>query len=599
MCSMISELFQMEFPSLGEEDGAFSREKIIGVFLNAISDAIVVFDTRFRVLISNEMGRRTLALFPGSLLDSILPELSTGVSTVIQTMAPLVGVVVELEKRHFSVDLHPIVHRHGVLGALSIFHETTEMDLLKKKMKYFQHLSYELDTLIDSSNDGLWICDGHGVVLRLNAASERLNELKAEDMIGKPMTQIVEEGYVNKSVTLDVLKTGKRTSIFQKTRTGKKLFLTGNPVFDKETGKIFRVVVNERDITEITDLQAELKETEALNDRYKRDLLEMQIEETESREVIARSPNYVATIQKAIKLAHVDSTVVFLGESGTGKSVLANLIHKHSARVNEPLIKLNCGAIPESLVESELFGYEKGAFTGAHKSGKPGKFEMADRGTLFLDEIGELPLSSQVKLLGFLEDSTVCRVGGTVNRTIDVRIIAATNQDLKAMIAKNLFRRDLYYRLNVIPLAIPPLRERKECILPLLNHYIELFSKKYTKKRTVSLTPEVADALVLYDYPGNVRELINICERLVVMSSKGCMAYTDLPASVLSSVGSGTCEQELWDSALTLQEMIERLEKKVLEKTMKSQGTQKKTAELLGLNQSTVARKLKKYAQDT
>lgn len=596
---MISELFQMEASSLEEKDGALSRGKIIDVFLNAISDAIIVFDTRFRVLISNERCQQTLAIFPGTLLDSTLPELSAGVSTVIQTMAPLVDLVVERGKRHFSVDIHPIVHRHGVEGVFSILHETTEMDRLKKKVKYFQHLSYELDTLIDSSNDGLWICDGNGVVLRLNAASERLNELKAEDMIGKCMTQIVAEGYINKSVTLDVLKTGKRTSIFQKTRTGKKLFLTGTPVFDKETGKIFRVVVNERDITEITDLQAELKETEALNDRYKRDLLELQIEETESREVIARSANYVATIQKAVKLAHVDSTVVFLGESGTGKSILANLIHKHSARADEPLIKLNCGAIPESLVESELFGYEKGAFTGAHKSGKPGKFEMADKGTLFLDEIGELPLSSQVKLLGFLEDGTVCRVGGTVDRIIDVRIIAATNQDLKAMIEKNLFRRDLYYRLNVIPLAIPPLRERKECILPLLNHYVELFSKKYAMKRAVSLTSEVSDALVLYDYPGNVRELINICERLVVMSSKGCMAYTDLPASVLSSVGSGTCEQELWDSALTLQEMIERLEKKVLEKTMQTQGTQKKTAELLGLNQSTVARKLKKYALGT
>ena len=453
---MISELFQMDSPSLEQEDGTLAWEKIIGVFFNAISDAIVVFDTRSQVLLSNEMCQRTLAIFPGTRLDSTLPELSAGISTVIQTMDPLVGVVVEFGNRRFSVDLHPIVHHHGVAGVFSIFHDTTELDCLKKKVKHFQQLSYELDTLIDSSNDGLWICDGKGVVLRLNAASERLNELKAEDMIGKRMEQIVAEGYVNKSVTLDVLKTGKRTSIFQRTRSGKKLFLTGNPVFDKETGKIFRVVVNERDITEITNLQAELKETEALNDRYKRDLLEMQIEETESRQIIARSANYVATIQKAVKLAHVDSTVVFLGESGTGKSILANLIHKHSARVDEPLIKLNCGAIPESLVESELFGYEKGAFTGAHKSGKPGKFEMADKGTLFLDEIGELPLSSQVKLLGFLEDGMVCRVGGTVNRTIDVRIIAATNQDLKAMIEKNLFRRDLYYRLNVIPIAIPP-----------------------------------------------------------------------------------------------------------------------------------------------
>jgi PAS domain S-box-containing protein len=596
---MISEIFHKEPLFPGQEDGTFPWEKIIDVFFNAIPDAVGGADARSRVVISNAVCQRSLGVFPGTLVDAIFPQLSDRVSTVIQTMEPLVDVAVALEKRRFSVDIHPIVHDHGVAGVLWIFHDTTEMDRLKKSLKYFQHLSYELDTLIDSSNDGLWICDGSGVVLRLNAASERLNELKAGDMIGKRMEQIVAEGYVNKSVTLDVLRTGKRTSIFQRIRNGKKLFLTGSPVFDKETGKIFRVVVNERDITEITNLQAELRQTEALNNQYKRDLLAMQIEETESRQIIARSANYVATIQKAVKLAHVDSTVVFLGESGTGKSILANLIHKHSARSDEPLIKLNCGAIPEALVESELFGYEKGAFTGAHKSGKPGKFEMADKGTLFLDEIGELPLMSQVKLLGFLEDGTVCRVGGTVNRTIDVRIIAATNQDLKAMIEKNLFRRDLYYRLNVIPLAIPPLRERRDCILPLLNHYVDLFSKKYAKTRAVSLTPEVADALLLYAYPGNVRELINICERLVVMSSRGCMAYTDLPASVVSSLEPGTCDPELWDRTLTLQEMIERLEKKVLEKTMEAQGTQKKTAELLGLNQSTVARKLKKYAIGT
>jgi PAS domain S-box-containing protein len=581
-----------------DEKGFIDWENFGSAFLHATSDGIAVFDTTYQAVTSNDLCRKALGIFPGTPLLSILPELSEKARTVARTKRPIHEVVIKQEERRFSVGVHPVLRNQELLGILFIFREVTNLDAVTIKMEYYQQLSDELDSLIESSNDGLWICDGNGDVMRLNPASERLSGIKAEDVIGRNMKEIVAEGYINKSVTLEVLKTGKRISIFQKTRNGKSLFLTGTPIFDSETGQILRVVVNERDITEITTLQGELKKQEALNYQYKRDLLEMQIEKTDFKQIIAKSANYVTTLQKAIKLGSVDSTVLILGESGTGKSILANLIHKYSARADEALIKLNCGAIPESLVESELFGYEKGAFTGAQKSGKPGKFEMADKGTLFLDEIGELPLSSQVKLLGFLEDGRVCRVGGTVSKTLDVRIIAATNQDLKKMIRNNSFRRDLYYRLNVVPLVIPPLREREACILSLLNHYVEQFSLKYKKKRAVTLLPEVVDVLLLYAYPGNVRELINICERLVVLSSNGTMSYTDLPASVLSKVGESKSDTHLLGKGLTLQEMIEGLEKKVLEKTMKKYRTQDRTAKVLGLNQSTVARKLKKYAID-
>lgn len=593
---MVSELARpCRAPSRGEK-GFIDWENLGKAFFHVTPDAIAVFDTTCQAVTSNELCRKAFGILPGTILVSRLPELSDKARTVVRTKSPVHDVVIEYNGRHFSVGLHPVLRKHELLGILFIFREVTNIDRVTIQMKHYQQLSDELDSLIESSDDGLWICDGNGDVLRLNSASERLAGINAGDVIGKNMQEMVSEGYINKSVTLEVLRTGRKISIFQKTRTGKSLYLTGTPMFDSKTGQILRVVVNERDITEITKLQGELEKQEELNDQYKRDLLEMQIEKTELRQIIAKSANYVKTIQTAVKLGSVDSTVLILGESGTGKSMLANLIHKYSARANEPLIKLNCGAIPESLVESELFGYEKGAFTGAQKSGKPGKFEIADKGTLFLDEIGELPLSSQVKLLGFLEDGKVCRVGGTVSKKIDVRIIAATNQDLKTMIRNKIFRRDLYYRLNVVPLVIPPLRERRDCILSLLNHYLEKFSLKFKKKRAVTLIPEVVDVLLSYAYPGNVRELINICERLVVLSSNGKMAYTDLPASVLSTVGDVKSDTELWERGLTLQEMIEELEKTVLEKTMEKYRTQDRTAKVLGLNQSTVARKLKKYA---
>ena len=241
-----------------------------------------------------------------------------------------------------------------------------------------------------------------------------------------------------------------------------------------------------------------------------------------------------------------------------------------------------------------MFGYEKGAFTGANRAGKPGKFEMADKGIIFLDEIAELPLPSQVKILRFLEDSVVTRVGGTASKQLDVRIIAATNQDLKTMIKKNMFRSDLYYRLNVVPITIPPLRERKDCILPLLNDYLDKFSKKYNKEISVTLSSEVVDILTVYSYPGNVRELINICERLVVMSRKCTVVYEDLPGSVLATVGEDKSDMDMWDSELTLQQMVEGFEQRILKRAMKKYGTQAETAAKLGLNQSTIARKLKR-----
>ncbi|MCA1788138.1 MAG: sigma 54-interacting transcriptional regulator, partial [Desulfobacteraceae bacterium] len=346
----------------------------------------------------------------------------------------------------------------------------------------FQQLSIELDTIIDSSNDGLWICDGNGVVKRINPASEKMIGLSAAEVVGRHMSELVEKKMVDRSVTLEVLKTRKKVSLVQKTRLGRQLFLTGNPVFDKKRD-LFRVVVNERDITEITRLQEQLKENAALAEQYKQDILEKQIQETESRQIVAQSANFQKIIQKAIKLGEVDSSVLILGESGTGKGVIADLIHKYSSRADHPMIKINCGSIPETLVESELFGYEKGAFTGAGHKGKPGKFETGDKGIIFLDEIAELPLASQVKLLRFLEDGVITRVGSNRNRPVDVRIIAATNRDLKKMIETHQFRSDLYYRLNVIPVKIPPLRERKDCLVPLINHYMDFFSDKYEKPK--------------------------------------------------------------------------------------------------------------------
>jgi len=268
-------------------------------------------------------------------------------------------------------------------------------------------------------------------------------------------------------------------------------------------------------------------------------------------------------------------------------------VHKYSSRAEKPLVKINCGAIPESLVEAELFGYDKGAFTGAQAKGKPGYFELADGGTLLLDEIAELPLSSQVKLLRFLEDGRVMRVGGTHSRKLDVRMLAATHRDLHAMVDQGAFRLDLYYRLSVIPLHVPSLRERTECILPLLRHYLELLGERLGVRRRFSRA--ATEALLAYPWPGNVRELMNLCERLVVMSDAELIDLSDLPGDVVDRAGKAGTVPGSWQEEFTLPQAVESTERAMLLAARERHGNQTAMARALGVDQSTIARKMKKY----
>jgi PAS domain S-box-containing protein len=466
-----------------------------------------------------------------------------------------------------------------------------DREALMEILRAYEELTREQDAIINSTSDGLWICDSEANVLRINPASERLNSIKAEQVVGRNMKQLMDEGVFDKSATLEVIRTRAPVNMLQN-RQGRKLVLTGIPVFD-DGGKLIRVVVNERDTTEIDALHRELEEQEAIKDRFRDQMLEMQLEEVESRRVIAKSPCMRKALRQAIKVSAVDSTVLLHGESGVGKGLIADLIHKYSSRAEKPLVKINCGAIPESLIEAELFGYEKGAFTGAQVKGKPGYFELADGGILFLDEIAELPLSSQVKLLRFLEDGRVMRVGGTQSRKLDVRILAATHRDLQAMVDRGAFRLDLFYRLSVIPLHVPPLRERTECILPALRHYIDFFGERLGVHRRFSRV--ASEALLAYPWPGNVRELMNLCERLVVMSEAELIDLSDLPPDIVHRSGKGAVPPADRPKELTLAQAMESMERAMLLQARERHGNQSRMAKALGVNQSTIARKMKKY----
>jgi len=459
-----------------------------------------------------------------------------------------------------------------------------------------QALIRENDAIIDGSSDGLFVCDGAGTILRVNPASARINDAPLDRLIGRPYLEAAQEGMVIlPSAALEAIKTRARVSLLQTNRLGRKLISTGTPVFD-DTGQLIRVVVSERDITEIDRLQHELEEQQALGHQFRHQVVELQHKKLSNLKIIAESPVMLRTLKQAMKLSEVDSTVLLLGESGVGKGLIADLIHQNSNRSAAPVIKLNCGAIPETLIEAELFGYEKGAFTGA-VANKPGHLEMADGGTLFLDEIAELPPGSQVKLLRFMEDGMITRLGSTRSKKVNVRILAATNRDLAAMIRTGQFRNDLYYRLSVIPLHIPALRERQECLVPMINSFIKRFSEQTGSAKR--LTAAALDMLSGYSYPGNVRELMNICERLVVMADGDLIDVNDLPQNVITDNDTeiGIFHTD-WPMEMTLEQIIESIERQVILKTARRYHKQQDIARQLGMSQPTVARKLHKYGID-
>ncbi|GBC62901.1 Fis family transcriptional regulator [Desulfonema ishimotonii] len=579
-----------------EKRGMPDWRTLIRILLDATPSGILFIDEKSVVVFSNRAAQDSLKLGTGTQVKERFPDLWTEVRHTLKDRNCRFDLLIRKEGKVFPVKLSPVIWKNGVVGVLCMVEDRTEMKKITRKMLSYQELNRELDTIIDTSSDGLWICDANATVVHINPASERINGVRASDVVGRNMGDLVAEGLVDQSVTLEVIEKKSVVNLLQHLRNGQKLILTGNPVFD-ESGNLIRVVVNERDITEIDRLHRELEEQAAIKEQMHHHMLERQLEELESSRIIAKSPCFINVLKQALKVSAVESTVLLSGESGSGKGMIAKLIHKYSSRSQLPMIELNCGAIPETLVEAELFGYEKGAFTGADIRGKPGYFELADGGTLFLDEIGELPLSSQVKLLRFLEDGHVIRVGGTLRRKVDVRVLAATNRRLKEMVNQGDFRMDLYYRLHVIPLRIPPLRDRTDCILPLIYHYVDHFGRKLGFKKRILFTHDATHALLAYSWPGNVRELMNLCERLVVMTEEERVDVEHLPGTLALRSEADALPREVWQAELPLAKILEAVEKKVLNRAMEKYRSQTKAADALGVNQSTIARKLKKYAE--
>lgn len=452
-----------------------------------------------------------------------------------------------------------------------------------------------LVTAIESSSDGILISDDKGNITYVNPAYESTTGLKKKDIINRNLQDLLKENIINKSACLSVLEDGVPVSLIHKYVTGKSALTTANAIYDN-TKSLVGVVCNTRNITELINLRNELNETKMLAKRYTNEIKILREQALRHEGFIFASSNMGETIKLASKAAKFDSTILIHGESGTGKEVLAEFIHNESPRKDKAFIKVNCAAIPEGLFESELFGYMGGSFTGASKDGKPGMFELANKGTILLDEIGDLPLPLQSKLLRVIQEMEVYRVGAETPTSLDVRVIAATNIDLEKEVKEKKFREDLFFRLNVIPITIPPLRQRSEDISKLIEFFLEKLNRKY--KKTISITEESMNALDSHTWPGNVRELKNLVEYLFIMNNSEEINIEQLPPQIITQqLHNKFSEEELGDIP-KLNYMLELYEKSLIVSTLKNYPSIRQSALALGVHYSTLSRKIKKYNID-
>jgi PAS domain S-box-containing protein len=442
-------------------------------------------------------------------------------------------------------------------------------------------LRTRLAEVIEWFPDGVYVVNGRGYTLLVNSAYEALSGTNRRELIGRHMAELVENGFINQSVSLLVLETKKTMSMMQNLRNGKEVIVTGNPVFNNQ-GEIELVVTSVRDITQLNRITAELEKAKELSQLNRH---QYQVTTHKNSTVIAQSPQMQEILERVKQVAPFPTRVLLSGPSGVGKEVIANYIHQMSDRSQQPFIKVNCAAIPDALLESELFGYEPGAFTGARKKGKIGLFELADGGTILLDEIGDMPLPVQAKLLRVLQDLRVLRVGAIQPRTIDVRVISATNRDLLDLVRKGRFREDLYYRLQVVEIRIPPLRERPEDVEALVEHYFHHYSAAYRVEKR--MRPDTRHILCQYNWPGNVRELKNMMESLIVSVPSLVIEPHHLPLHVQSNQGTS--------GSVPLKQQIQRFERQIVMEALERHRTYRAAAKALGMDHSTLVKKVQRW----
>ncbi|MCI8453913.1 MAG: sigma 54-interacting transcriptional regulator [Lachnospiraceae bacterium] len=451
-----------------------------------------------------------------------------------------------------------------------------------------------LDAIIEHSFDGIYITDGQANTIKVNRSYLTITGLKKSEVIGYNMRELVRNKTISASGTLMALEQKRPVTIQQEFKTGKRALITSSPITNGKN-EVVLVITNVRDITELYRLKEEGTQLRQEEQKLRKELQHMQMNSQEQCSLIAEDAKTSDIISLLNRVSPLDTTVILLGETGVGKEVFAKYIYQNSTRKDKPFIKVNCGAIPASLVESELFGYEKGAFTGADRNGKMGLFEVANNGTIFLDEVGELPLDMQVKLLRVLQEQEFERIGGRKPVKVNVRVLAATNRNLEEMVSQKTFREDLYYRLMIFPIHIPPLRERTEDIIPLARLFLSHLNKKYDFKKYFA--PISITMMQDYNWPGNIRELRNIVERAVIISNGDEITPDALHLYPVEERPKAS--PHILMPVGDLKSAMEALELEYINRAYEMYGNVREAAASLGMTPSTFVRKRQRFSEET
>ena len=460
------------------------------------------------------------------------------------------------------------------------------LDVLQLPLDMFEErelLYSSLTNILDSIHDGIWMIDSRGITIAVNKAMQRIAGIEARDVVGISVSEAAIIKHFSSCVTLKALEEKRSVTMFDDYANGRHCLNTATPVFD-EQGNVVRVIAIIRDLSELESMNDTL---EGMSSSFspkcnEREMLQMGI--------LGASPASQQLRASLMMAAHTDAPVLLQGETGTGKTMSAKAIHNLSQRKDMNFVSLNCASIPLSLLESELFGYESGAFTGASKKGRKSVFELADNGTLFLDEIAELPLSAQATLLHVLDGDPFRRVGGSTDITTNVRILAATNKDLEKMVEEGTFRKDLFFRLRVIAIEIPAVRERPEDIPGLIEYFLTSIGKG---QPVPHLNASLRSSLRAYNWPGNIREIRSVARYFLALGKKR-LTTDDLPPYIQSALPMGAAAPGRI-SRQGLQEQVEALERDLIEKALRETGSTYKAAKLLKVSQSTIVRKAHRY----
>ncbi|SHM03269.1 PAS domain S-box-containing protein [Caldanaerovirga acetigignens] len=566
----------------------FSKD-LFGAIVNSIHDGIIAIDPNERIIILNRSAQKILKIEGEKALGEKVREVvpNTRLPVVLRTGTPELNQLQELEDTTIVTNRMPVFDSSGrIIGAVAVFRDITEVKHLAEEVTNLRELHGLLEAIINSTQDAISVVDAQGKGILVNKAYTRIVGLTKEDVIGKPATVDIAEG---ESVHYQVLKTGKPIKgVPMKVGPNKReVIVHAAPIIVE--GRLKGSVAVIHDVSEIKKLTEELE-------YVKRRMRHLEAKYTFD-DILGESRAIKEAIEAAKNAAKTNATVLLRGESGTGKELFAHAIHNSSERRHNQFIRVNCSALTDSLLGSELFGYADGAFTGAKRGGRKGLFEEANGGTIFLDEIGEIGLNHQAMLLRVLNEKEIIRVGESKPIPVDVRVIAATNINLEKAVEEGRFRKDLYYRLNVVPIYIPPLRERKTDIPILAEHFIRKYNQEYGRA-VEAIDKEALNVLMECDWPGNIRELENVISRAIINMEFGESViekrhlprfYFQQKRNYSSASGSGGFSKPL-------KEIIEEAEKEAIKEALeKTGGNRNEAARILGISVRNLFYKLKKY----